>query len=168
MLPASASVRPSSTRISVVLPAPFGPRYPKAQPLGTRRSTLLTATLAPKRFTSPWVSTAHSFVSTRPLSERCRAHQRPPRHGPLYASAGDSSVSVARRRRPHRRTDTWLSPVNWHPGRGSGVGAEGDRERMRVLVVEDHEVLSSTIGTGLRQEGMAVDLVLDGGEALAR
>jgi DNA-binding response OmpR family regulator len=39
---------------------------------------------------------------------------------------------------------------------------------MRVLVVEDHEVLSSTIGTGLRQEGMAVDLVLDGGEALAR
>jgi DNA-binding response OmpR family regulator len=39
---------------------------------------------------------------------------------------------------------------------------------MRVLVVEDHEVLASTIGTGLRREGMAVDLVLDGTDALAR
>ena len=39
---------------------------------------------------------------------------------------------------------------------------------MRVLVVEDHEILGRTIGTGLRREGMAVDLVLDGSEALAR
>ncbi|MGH9090797.1 MAG: response regulator transcription factor [Acidimicrobiales bacterium] len=37
---------------------------------------------------------------------------------------------------------------------------------MRVLVVEDHEVLARTIGTGLRQEGMAVDVVLDGDDAL--
>ena len=37
---------------------------------------------------------------------------------------------------------------------------------MRVLVVEDHEILARTIGTGLRQEGMAVDVVLDGYEAL--
>ncbi len=37
---------------------------------------------------------------------------------------------------------------------------------MRVLVVEDHEVLARTIGTGLRQEGMAVDVVLDGDVAL--
>lgn len=39
---------------------------------------------------------------------------------------------------------------------------------MRVLVVEDHEVLAQTIGAGLRREGMAVDLVLDGTDALAR
>ena len=38
---------------------------------------------------------------------------------------------------------------------------------MRVLVVEDHEVLGRTIGTGLRREGMAVDVVLDGTDALA-
>jgi DNA-binding response OmpR family regulator len=38
---------------------------------------------------------------------------------------------------------------------------------MRVLVVEDFEILARTIGTGLRREGMAVDVVLDGGEALA-
>jgi DNA-binding response OmpR family regulator len=37
---------------------------------------------------------------------------------------------------------------------------------MRVLVVEDFEVLATTIGTGLRREGMAVDVVLDGDDAL--
>jgi DNA-binding response OmpR family regulator len=37
---------------------------------------------------------------------------------------------------------------------------------VRVLVVEDHEILASTIGTGLRREGMAVDVVLDGADAL--
>lgn len=37
---------------------------------------------------------------------------------------------------------------------------------MRVLVVEDHEVLGRTLGTGLRREGMAVDVVLDGDDAL--
>jgi DNA-binding response OmpR family regulator len=38
---------------------------------------------------------------------------------------------------------------------------------MRVLVVEDHGVLARAIGTGLRREGMAVDVVLDGDDALA-
>src|SRR6201998_3544690 len=37
---------------------------------------------------------------------------------------------------------------------------------MRVLVVEDFEVLAAAIGTGLRREGMAVDVVLDGDGAL--
>ena len=37
---------------------------------------------------------------------------------------------------------------------------------MRVLVVEDHEVLAGAIGTGLRREGMAVDVVLDGDDAI--
>jgi DNA-binding response OmpR family regulator len=35
-----------------------------------------------------------------------------------------------------------------------------------VLVVEDFEVLARSIGTGLRREGMAVDVVLDGTAAL--
>ena len=39
---------------------------------------------------------------------------------------------------------------------------------MRVLVVEDHELLARTIGAGLRREGMAVDVVTDGGQALER
>jgi DNA-binding response OmpR family regulator len=37
---------------------------------------------------------------------------------------------------------------------------------VRVLVVEDFEILARTIGTGLRREGMAVDVVLDGDDAL--
>jgi DNA-binding response OmpR family regulator len=37
---------------------------------------------------------------------------------------------------------------------------------MRVLVVEDFDVLARTIGAGLRREGMAVDVVLDGSDAL--
>ena len=37
---------------------------------------------------------------------------------------------------------------------------------MRVLVVEDHKELAATIAVGLRREGMAVDIVFDGAEAL--
>jgi DNA-binding response OmpR family regulator len=39
---------------------------------------------------------------------------------------------------------------------------------MRVLVVEDFEVLARALGTGLRREGLAVDVVLDGDEAVER
>lgn len=38
---------------------------------------------------------------------------------------------------------------------------------MRVLVVEDHRRLAKALTDGLRQEGMAVDLALDGDDALA-
>jgi DNA-binding response OmpR family regulator len=37
---------------------------------------------------------------------------------------------------------------------------------MRVLVVEDFEPMARAIGTGLRREGMAVDVVGDGADAL--
>jgi DNA-binding response OmpR family regulator len=37
---------------------------------------------------------------------------------------------------------------------------------MRVLVAEDFEILARSIGTGLRREGMAVDVALDGDDAL--
>ena len=39
---------------------------------------------------------------------------------------------------------------------------------MRLLVVEDHEVLATAIVAGLRREGLAVDLARDGQEALDR
>ena len=35
-----------------------------------------------------------------------------------------------------------------------------------MLVVEDHEVMAQAVAAGLRQEGMAVDVVFDGGDAL--
>jgi DNA-binding response OmpR family regulator len=39
---------------------------------------------------------------------------------------------------------------------------------MRVLLVEDHAKLATTVATGLRREGMAVDLAFDGADALSR
>jgi DNA-binding response OmpR family regulator len=39
---------------------------------------------------------------------------------------------------------------------------------VKVLVVEDFEVLARSIGTGLRREGMAVDVALDGTDAMGR
>jgi len=39
---------------------------------------------------------------------------------------------------------------------------------MRVLLAEDHEELAETVAKVLRREGMAVDVVLDGDEALRR
>jgi DNA-binding response OmpR family regulator len=39
---------------------------------------------------------------------------------------------------------------------------------MRVLVVEDHAELAATVAEGLRREGMAVDVALDGVAALER
>ena len=38
---------------------------------------------------------------------------------------------------------------------------------MRVLLVEDHVELADTVAAGLRREGMAVDVALDGNDALA-
>jgi DNA-binding response OmpR family regulator len=39
---------------------------------------------------------------------------------------------------------------------------------MRVLVAEDDEVLARAVASGLRREGMAVDVAFDGDDALAR
>jgi DNA-binding response OmpR family regulator len=39
---------------------------------------------------------------------------------------------------------------------------------MRVLVAEDDEVLARTLALGLRREGMAVDMALDGDDAVTR
>jgi DNA-binding response OmpR family regulator len=39
---------------------------------------------------------------------------------------------------------------------------------MRVMIVEDFEPMARAIGTGLRREGVAVDIVHDGNEALGR
>ncbi|GAA4071943.1 response regulator transcription factor [Streptomyces shaanxiensis] len=45
-------------------------------------------------------------------------------------------------------------------------GSQGILTRMRVLIVDDHLELAETIAAGLRQEGMAIDLALDGQQAL--
>src|SRR6202044_170688 len=51
---------------------------------------------------------------------------------------------------------TYVSPSSCDPG------------NVRVLVTEDDEVLAKTVAAGLRREGMAVDVALDGAVALER
>ena len=75
----------------------------------------------------------------------------------LYARAGVSPVSAA---------GTGLTLVTWHLGPVTSARRVAMDPTMRVLVVEDFEVLARPIGTGLRREGMAVDVVLDGSDAL--
>src|SRR5215469_5709835 len=50
MLPESGRTRPTMLRMSVDLPAPFGPRRPKQEPGRISRETPATAVTAPKRF----------------------------------------------------------------------------------------------------------------------
>jgi hypothetical protein len=45
---------------------------------------------------------------------------------------------------------------------GKHVFTKGKEERMRLLLVEDEEDLIQAMARGLRQEGYAVDLALDG------
>jgi DNA-binding response OmpR family regulator len=49
------------------------------------------------------------------------------------------------------------------------VARSGSHDRdMRVLVAEDDEVLAKAVAVGLRREGMAVDVALDGDDARSR
>src|ERR1700722_2862225 len=59
---------------------------------------------------------------------------------------------------------SWLTAVA--PPSGADPSEAKEEVGVRVLVVEDYEVLARSIGTGLRREGMAVDVVLDGRDAL--
>jgi DNA-binding response OmpR family regulator len=78
--------------------------------------------------------------------------------------------------RPVSIADTGLTPGSCHgwtdvvPALGLTVRTTRQIRKgevgLRVLVVEDYEVLARSIGTGLRREGMAVDVVLDGNDAL--
>jgi DNA-binding response OmpR family regulator len=47
-------------------------------------------------------------------------------------------------------------------------GTRSGGQAMRVLVTEDDEILATAVAAGLRREGMAVDVTLDGGAALER
>ncbi len=48
------------------------------------------------------------------------------------------------------------------------AGAQRKDSDVRVLVVEDEQLLADAVATGLRREAMAVDVVYDGAAALER
>jgi hypothetical protein len=55
-----------STRITVVLPAPFGPRKPSTIPVGTSRSSASTARSVPYVFERPCASSATGELMSPP------------------------------------------------------------------------------------------------------
>src|SRR4029077_14792978 len=68
-VPLSARSRPSSTRMVVDLPAPFGPRKPVMSPGATVRPRPSSAFVRPKDLDRPWISTAGC---DRVVLARCR------------------------------------------------------------------------------------------------
>src|SRR5258705_10916362 len=64
MSPLVARARPSSKRIVVVLPDPFGPRNPNTEPRGTARSRESTARCRPNVLVKPTVSIARPSVAS--------------------------------------------------------------------------------------------------------
>src|SRR5947208_1481369 len=66
--PSSGRLRPVTMVITVVLPAPFGPRKPTISPRPTWKSTPATASLAPKRLERPFAerTTDASAIMARP------------------------------------------------------------------------------------------------------
>src|ERR1700728_2157110 len=66
---------------------------------------------------------------------------------------------------------TWLSPAACDLGKQAADilwGSRSGGQAMRVLVTEDDEILAAAVAAGLRREGMAVDVALDGVAALER
>ena len=58
----SGRLRVVRMRTAVLLPAPFGPSTPRIAPLGTSRSSPLSATVEPYRLTRPCASIITSFI----------------------------------------------------------------------------------------------------------
>ena len=70
--PPSGRVRPSSIRISVVLPEPLGPSMPSTEPTGTSRSIPSTATVAPNTLRRPLIRAAATAGGATVDGERHR------------------------------------------------------------------------------------------------
>src|SRR5260370_42001732 len=86
--PSLGGVRVVSMRISVVLPAPFGPSSPKISPSSTLKRTWSTATKSPNRFVNPSTS-----IALIPRSLSYLALQSPLKSGSLYLSSSPAPPS---------------------------------------------------------------------------
>ncbi len=93
--PLVANTRPSSMRITVVFPDPFGPRKPYLSPSRTSRSTWSTASTGPNRFVSPLVTiTGESPIPpSPPEAARCSTAGVT---GPASRNTGPPKLELAR------------------------------------------------------------------------
>src|SRR5262249_10937918 len=142
--------QPGGHRACPVLPAPrSGDRGP---PRGRRGvHVVLLIALQPGR---PGVNSL-----LNPGLRHGRAHDRHPSCKPPVTAPGRNLGSGPGGR---GRAGWGRSP------HGAGAYADPRRATMRVLLIEDHVKLAETVAAGLRLEGIAVDIALDGEQALDR
>ena len=110
--PRSAVTSPSSILSEVVLPAPLGPRKPKTSPRRTDRERSATASFAPKRLRSPWVSMASPLMRASLPYRLGHLHQvagyrSVPRSANTRSPSVHSSTRPARAARPPRLAGSW-------------------------------------------------------------
>ena len=123
----SACVKPTSVRISVVLPAPFGPRKPNATPAGTVRSTLSTAARSPKRFVSAVASMTVSIPVIYGLSSRANEKREKRRCEQVADALGAASLGHLER---------GAESVHGHEAelaRGGGISTAGDQNGAKAV-----------------------------------
>src|SRR5204863_1214391 len=95
--PEVARMRPTSSRIVVVLPAPFGPRYPRTSPGSTTRSSPDSAVVRPNDLESFSVLIADTAVALtcRIVANRTDPHQ-PDRHMNTSFRGRDEALNTGR------------------------------------------------------------------------
>src|SRR3954454_13681080 len=105
-------------RISVVLPAPFGPSRPKTMPSGTSRSTPARAVVEPNRLTTPPTRTAGGPPRRDPLVSAWNTKPAP------YAAATQTELAA-------KNADLLEGKVVVDPS--SPIGIDENGEMMRPL-----------------------------------
>src|SRR6266446_4894574 len=131
-------------RMSVVLPAPFGPRSPKTMPSGTSRSTPARAIVDPNRLTTPPTRTAGGRLPPDPLVSGCDNEVAlsgwPCMLHYLLADGPDYRGAVARLDRGHR-------------GFGTGTAhSEVARSVRRQQVIADRVAYREAVHQGCTHE----------------
>src|SRR5512138_537240 len=151
--PRSGRASPTSMRIVVVFPAPFGPRNPKTSPAESSNETSETTSRLPNRFVRPSaLNTTAAFMSPSRVSPYgLMSHERIIRLDallPLLALESSGRARPRRRSRLHRRLLARDAELFRKPDRGrstparSARGTQGfgpeDRARPRRFAVAWH------------------------------
>src|SRR5580698_3785791 len=156
-LPDVGRTRPSSMRIVVVLPAPFGPTKPQTEPAGRASATSSTTVRVPKRLVSPDVDTASGPPGRSPVRyivcsitmPRTLGTRTPRRARPAQMSSFRHGVSSPSR--TPRGAGQGKDDFVHHLGGEAGVGELAEDEQ----VVDDkgredrHEQIQVAVGWNL-------------------
>src|SRR5690349_3229705 len=128
-LPELAITRPMMLRISVLLPAPFGPSNPKHSPLCNSRLTPSTAVNSPKRLTSASMRRGNTEIGAGTIganaifsSWSCSRDLPARRHcSGLNLDFAKGSLDELLEQQPHRYSSHDLLQFDLSLGRRAGV-----------------------------------------------